>query len=205
LGTATLIGPRLLLTAGHVVFDPRYGGDAVRFEVTIGGNVRQTLTATNWQTTDLWKNQDSKFNDSKRAFSQGDIGVIVLPNAIDLALGVSPLYVETAPKEYLVNSTLNVAGYSAKVPNSEVIYKADTTPFAGGISANYVRRIFYPVATYEGMSGGPVWEFLPNQNRVLRAVHTSLATGYNYGCAITLTGAVFSLIQKWQLDYHPNT
>ena len=40
-GTGTLIGPRLILTAGHVVFDPMWGGDALRFAVTLGGQNRQ--------------------------------------------------------------------------------------------------------------------------------------------------------------------
>ena len=196
-GTGTLVGPRMLLTAGHVVYDPVHGGKPRSFRVTLGNAPRQSFTATNWRTSGKWFKTDSKLSMSKRALSSADVGVVILDNPIDSM--VASLKYETTKTEVINAMTLNVAGYSndaTLIPNTAFFASSRGTTVP---QASY--RMSYPIHTIAGMSGGPVWSRDPSQVRTVRAIHTSLFDGA--GNALRITTSVFRLLQKWQNQFHP--
>lgn len=202
LGTATLIGPRLLLTAGHVVYDPLYGGGASQFEIRLGP-ARSRIVSTEARTTNAWRSHEASGNADQRASSRGDLGVIVLPKPIDLDLGLTPLPFQSAPRARLFEKQLNVAGFWNKRPDPDTLYRAHFRPLAGGMSDAYPWRIFYSVPTVAGMSGGPVWTVSPDgKSRTLWAIHTASFRGF--GTALRLADQAFQLVQGWYNEFHPS-
>lgn len=207
-GTGTLIGPRIILTAGHVVFEPlhgdeQFGGRPLDIVVTLG-STRITLKAVDWRTTNKWINVDSGLpaGDVRRLLSNADVGLVVLQDAIDTQ--VAPLsHVETTPTETLNTATLNVAGYSNQLPDhsrSGTLFGGKTS--GGGVVARAPSRVTYPLETLAGMSGGPVWTFdRASESRTLRGIHTSILNGA--GNALRITSEVFKLVSKWSQEFHP--
>jgi V8-like Glu-specific endopeptidase len=199
-GTGTLIGPRLVLTAGHVVYDPTWGGDALRFLLTLGGPTRYQTSSTVWRTNDVWRNRDALLG-TTRALSGADFGVVVLDAPIDAL--VRPLHVETTPQEAFNAMQLNVAGYP--VPphaNGQTLFGASSPPLPDAFPEFQATRVFYPIQTLAGMSGGPLWDLEPrSQVRTLRGVHTSIVQGI--GSALRITNNVLALIHQWQHQFRP--
>ena len=195
-GSAALIGPRVLLTAGHVVYDPRLGNAARHFSIAIGGRPRRILYANLWQTTGRWIKKDSHLDDFGRAQSLADVGVIILDEPIDV---VTPLFpVETTPREPLGAMRLNVAGYRAQTPpNPKRIYRASFVP-----TRLTKTRMYYPVRTIGGMSGAPIYQFISGQ-RTIRAIHTSHVN--HFGNGLRITTAIFNLITQWLAEFHPSS
>src|SRR5947209_7851114 len=58
-GTGTLIGPRVVLTAGHVVYDPSQGGKASSFAIRFGGPNGPSAYSQESYTTTQWRDNDS--------------------------------------------------------------------------------------------------------------------------------------------------
>lgn len=198
-GTGTLVGRRLLLTAGHVVFDPAKGGKPHQFIVTIGRAPRITISATGWLTTSEWAKTDSKLfrnagQRALRALSSYDMGAVVLnrPLTSPTMLPVKPV----DPLSGLNGVPATVAGYSTKkglFPNTALI-----AALSGSNMQSAPGRLRYPVATVGGMSGGPVWTFQSN-TRSIRAIHTSKYR--QQGNALILNAALLEYIQRWQRKF----
>src|SRR5689334_13012945 len=55
IGTGTLIDPRAILTAAHVVFDPTRGGRPSKFEIFFGGGATATAAGTNGRYLQEWE------------------------------------------------------------------------------------------------------------------------------------------------------
>lgn len=198
-GTGTLIGPRVVLTAGHVVFDGLKGGYASAWRVTLGGADEHIMQATVARTTRQWMRNDA-YAAPENAESAFDFGVVVLPDPVDVA--ISPVPLETMRSEVLRSRMLNVAGFPAAQYSRGQLYGTKSVPVAVKKS-----RIFYPISTKRGMSGGPVYDSVKPSGaaapeRTLRAIHTSFSRGY--GCGLRITPSVLQLVRKWLTEFAPS-
>ena len=190
-GTGTLIAPRLILTAGHNIFDYVRGGFAQSVEATLGAQPRVRVQAQTMRTTRQWVEQDSRIQLGTSAF---DFGVVVLREPLDS--NIRPLRAETTDGKVLREMLLNVAGYPASDLGS--LYGARSKPD----SINDT-RIFYPIETYPGMSGGPVFDYdAASGVRTIRGIHTAWPPGL-LPTALRITENVLSLIMAWQGEFRP--
>jgi V8-like Glu-specific endopeptidase len=207
IGTGTLIAPRLILTAGHIVYDAQQGGKAVSIDVRFGGS--EALTFPRLTEVDFpveWRQPRSSLDNS--LVSPVDIGVIVLPEPIDRF--VRPVPFQTASDTMLAGMSLNVGGYPAVPPQGArgTLWGRNFGLLQGAsVLGDFARyesfRLFYPVATLGGMSGGPVYDFDPaSQARTLRGIHTSFVDGFA-ASALRITEGIFQLIQQWVMTFRP--
>lgn len=205
-GTGSLIGPRLVLTAGHIVFDPLQGGKARDFVVRFGGPAGLACRTRQAETTTQWRDRDAYADVS--SVSAFDVGVIVLPEAVDRY--VAPLPFQTASDSMLAGMTLNVAGYPAYPAEMRgTLYGGRFHLLQDGalpaIAASLESfRLFYPAATVPGMSGGPVYDFDPVSGiRTLRGIHTSSPPWIGLGSALRIAENIYELLLEWTAAYRP--
>jgi V8-like Glu-specific endopeptidase len=207
IGSGTLIAPRLVLTAGHIVYDSHQGGQAVSITVRFAGS--QALTFAGLTQVDFpveWRQPRSNLDTS--LVSPVDIGVIVLPQPIDRF--VTPMPFQTASDTMLTGMSMNIGGYPAFPPSGPrgALWGRNFGLLQGpsvlGELAQYESfRLFYPVATLPGMSGGPVYDYdADSQTRTLRGVHTSFIDGF-CASALRVTEGIYQLIQHWVTTYRP--
>jgi V8-like Glu-specific endopeptidase len=207
IGTGSLIAPRVILTAAHMVYDPSQGGQAVSVDVTFGGpqgRKYQNLNRVDFPVE--WRNPRDSLDTS--LVSPVDIAVIILPQPIDRF--ITPVPFQTASDTMLTGMLLNVGGYPAFPPqgprgtlwgNDFNILQDGSLP--AGLTQYEGFRLFYPVRTLGGMSGGPVYNFDAASNtRTLRGVHTSFLDGVG-GSALRIDEDIFQLIQHWVTTYRP--
>jgi glutamyl endopeptidase len=147
-GTGWFVAPKLLITAGHCVFDRnQMGGQAREITITPGRNRDEkpfgTQKSSRFSTLDLWhRDQNPDF----------DIAAIHLDKPFDSLGGA--FQVGSFLDDELKNFFVNVSGYPASPGDGQEQWWAknrirDVTP----------RRIFYDVDTSGGQSGGPVYIF----------------------------------------------
>lgn len=188
-GTGTLIDPRIVLTAGHVVYDHFRGGRADFVDVTLGNENRSTIKVAgrDLHTTKQWVDTDSSFKSPTSSF---DFAVVVLPAPVQDT--VTPLRFEATENAQIQSMIVNVAGYPAQ-------FYADMYGAHAGalLQSDLPFRFFYPIATLPGMSGGPVFS-LEQDSYVIRGIHTSLVG--TQGCALRITNNVAGLLQTWIRD-----
>lgn len=190
-GTGCLIGPRVILTAGHVVYDYYRGGWASLISVTMGANPRFTISTSIVRTTQHWVDVDSRTRPLESAV---DYGVVVLSQAVDMQ--VRPLAAETASGTMLGSRVLNHAGY----PSTEngTLYGARAKPVEVTET-----RIAYPIQTLPGQSGGPVYDYDPaTKVRTVRGIHTSFIPEKG-GSAVRINEGVKRLIDQWLMEFRP--
>jgi V8-like Glu-specific endopeptidase len=201
-GTGCLIGPRVVLTAGHVVYDPSKGGYATAVDVTFGG--RTTPPTSAYLTTTQWQNTDS--TSSLAALSAFDVAVILLPEAIDSAVPV--VQFQTASDQMLAGMSLSLVGYPIDPPETlGRLYGAQSPPLLGaalpdGLAGLTDSRLFYPIESREGLSGGPVYDVHPQTKIItVRGVHSGEVTGIGKG--VRINDNIFRLLTQWLLDHQP--
>jgi V8-like Glu-specific endopeptidase len=191
LGTGTLIHPRLILTAGHVLFDKDLGRPD-QVEVRLGGYVPEGRTAEWYESTREWQDRDSRGSEPAPT---SDFGVIRLgvdqPIPPDVARAAVPVVTDDLEVDHL---TLCVVGFPAEDGRLGNLYGASNRAYPGEVARNGT-HFQYEVDTYEGMSGGPVYS-LDASNRVLvRGVHTMMFEGV--GTALRITNTVADVIREW--------
>jgi V8-like Glu-specific endopeptidase len=207
IGTGSLIAPRLVLTAAHMVYDPDQGGQALSVAVTFGGpqgRTYQNLTRVDFPVE--WRSPRDALDTS--LVSPVDIAVVVLPQPIDRF--ITPVPFQTASDTMLTGMLLNVGGYPAFPPQGPrgQLWGNDFNLLQdSALPANLAQdgsfRLFYPVRTLGGMSGGPVYDFDAASNtRTIRGVHTSFLDGIG-GSALRINEDIFQLIQYWVTTYRP--
>lgn len=185
IGTGWLVGPRILLTAGHVVYMADQGGWAQQIEIIPGRDGLNfpfgSCIATDFRSVQGWtQNRDSNF----------DYGAILLPaeNRLGDQLGWFGYQVHT--DEELAGFNINVSGYPGDKP--------DGTQWlmSGPIKTVNERTFVYDIDTAGGQSGGPVWiTFEGDDGRYGVGVHTNGALSGN--SATRIVQDMFDNVIAW--------
>jgi V8-like Glu-specific endopeptidase len=193
IGTGTLIDPRGILTAAHVIFDPTRGGPADRFEVTFGRGATATADGSKGRVIPEWIS--AGVLDPISAY---DLGVILLDKPVN--------NVPVADFSPSVNTDLwghntNVVGY----PIRSDFWDGDDHALAGGEGLPVdmgppqdaqVYRVAYPTVSLGGMSGGPVYRSDElSTGMKIRAVNTSVYNDNGNGLIIYSSLALW--INSW--------
>jgi glutamyl endopeptidase len=188
LGTAWLVGPRLLLTAGHCVYMSDEGGWVREIEVIPGRDADQrpfgSAMARDFRSVTGWtQDGDSNY----------DYGAILLPEDSKYGEQLGWFGYASRGDDYLRGITVNLSGYPGDGGPAHV----DGTQWFDTRTIEEVqeRQITYVADTYGGQSGAPVWETTSDGSRYGVAVHTFGTAVHNGGTRIT--GDVFDNIVLW--------
>jgi glutamyl endopeptidase len=181
-GTGWFIGPKAVMTAGHVVYSAANGGWARSIEVIPGmdGTSRPfgSQVGTSFRSVAGWtSNNDPEY----------DYGAIILPNA-SLGNTVGWFGFAALSDAELQNLLVNNAGYPGDKPFGTLWFNAGT------ITQVTTRRLFYMIDTFGGQSGSCIWRFA-NETRQAVGIH-----GYG-GCpnkAVRITTPVFNNMLAWK-------
>lgn len=181
-GTGWFIGPRTVMTAGHVVFSAASGGWARRIEVIPGMDAASrpfgSQVGTSFRSVTGW---------TSSADPERDYGAIILPNN-NLGNAVGYFGFASLPDSELQNLFTNTSGYPGDKPFGTQWFNAGT------ITQVTARRLSYMLDTFGGQSGSAVWR-LKNGVRHGVGVH-----GYG-GCpnkAVRITSPVFDNMLAWK-------
>jgi glutamyl endopeptidase len=191
IGTGWLVGPRTVITAGHVVYMHNQGGWARRIEVIPGrdGATRPfgSCNATSFRSVKGWTTKKKRSH---------DYGAIILPS--NCRYGDRLGYFGYANLSYfsLLGLKVNNSGYpgdggkaGSQRETGSQWFMARRIKFVTG------RRLIYNMDTVGGNSGGPVWR-LKNGKRHVVGIHTN---GSPLGNSATrIVKAVFNNIKKWK-------
>jgi len=200
-GTGFMVGPRLLLTAGHNVYDHEHGyGMMQRIDVypCLNGSLINPpippvrLTQTNFHTIPEWVNNGGNNPDY-------DYAAMFLPHNV---LGTQLGWLACAK---LFNATLQGllvgnAGYPIDCPAQATLCPTHGTTmwFSCGNITNVSPNTFrHNIDTNHGSSGSPVFANLTSNqlSETVVGIHTNGYPAYNV--ATRITDLVFVNIQRW--------
>lgn len=187
-GTGWLLGPQIVITAGHCVFDPDSGEffDSVEVIAGMNGPQRpfgsQRVARQKLRASEAWKQSGSM---------AADYGAIILDRPFESPSGVQPATFGVAVLSDLELESLNVntAGYPGDRPLGQQWFNG------GRIRSVSPTRLSYMIDTVGGQSGSAVWRRLANGQRQAIGIH-------NYGgCpnrCTRITSQVFSDLRAWR-------
>jgi V8-like Glu-specific endopeptidase len=181
--SGALIGPRLVLTAGHCLFSPALGRAPARVRVAAGRRDRDTMpygaiVSQRYYVPVPYTAPPGARSGDRR---EHDYGLVVLPRPFPRIMRFMPLRALSTPEvERLRHRALiTIAGYPADRPIGTMWRHTErlkrVTP----------RRLFYTVDTCPGHSGSPIWYQAANGPNIL-GVHTSGMLdeqGRSFGCS----------------------
>ncbi len=186
LGSAAVVGPRTLITAGHCVYMASQGGFVREIQCSPGRNGDQkpygTMNASRVWTVRGWtvhKHPDCDYAAIilPRPLSAQDIGWFGFANLGDIEL---------------MSSRLNMSGYPGDKPMG-------TQWFHGRVAKSVTaRRIFYDIDSMGGQSGSPVWLKRPDGKRYMVGIHTTGAPTGN--SAVRINQQVFNNLKNWRAN-----
>jgi V8-like Glu-specific endopeptidase len=185
IGTGWFVGPRLLVTAGHVVFIKNSGvpgrdGWVKSIDVVPGRNGSEqpfgAVTSRRFHTVKGWTDDaDEKY----------DYGAIVL----DEPLGDQTGWFAFASYADLAGVRGNISGYPADKPAGTQWYDSRV------IDSVSDRKVFYDIDTFGGQSGSAVYRIIDGQ-RVAFGVHAD--GGARVNSATRINRFVFDNITAWK-------
>lgn len=188
IGTGWFIGPRTLITAGHVVNIRGSGvagrdGWVRRIQVMPGRNGASlpygTVTSTSFRSVSGWtgSNGDENF----------DYGAIILPVNTGITTGWFGFGNYTDAE--LLASVGNISGYPGDKPSGTQWYDARR------IASVNSRKVYYDIDTAGGQSGSAVYRIV-NGSRYAFAIHAYGGGSTNSGTRIN--SAVFNNLVAWK-------
>lgn len=182
-GTGWLAGPRLVVTAGHVVYIHNRGGWARSIEVIPGVNGLDrpfgSALCDRFHCVSGWTaQQDGDF----------DYGAIVLPAASPYGQKLGYLGFATLEAPALEDAPVNIAGYPSDKPPGTLWYHARR------LERIEPRLLYYNIDTAGGQSGAPAWAQAQGQ-RLVVGVHTGGAITGN--SAVRIDPVVFDTLSAW--------
>lgn len=184
IGTAWLVGPRTLITAGHCVYIHDRGGWASSIEVIPGRNAADrpfgSCVTSSFRSVVGW---------TQRRLRTHDYGAIILPE--DCAFGEQLGYfgIANLGDSALNQLTVNLSGYPGDKPPGTQWFHARRI---AGVSPTVLT---YDIDTAGGQSGAPVWR-LRNGERHVIGIHTNGSPTGN--SATRINNAVHDNIVRWR-------
>ena len=185
IGTGWFVGPRILITAGHVVHIkgsnvPGRDGWVKRISVMPGRNGSNlpfgSTTANHFWSVVGWTNNGDE---------EYDYGAIVLGESLGDRTG----WFGFGNWPNLDNVGANISGYPGDKPTGTQWYAARN------IASASTRKVFYDIDTAGGQSGSAVYRF-HNGGRYGVAIHAYGGARVNSGTRIN--GPVFNNIKAWK-------
>jgi V8-like Glu-specific endopeptidase len=184
IGTAWLVAPRLMLTAGHCVYMHDHGGWASSIEIIPGRNGSErpfgSCFALSYRSTNGW------VDDHDREY---DYAALLLPEDCRYGDQLGWFGRQVRSDAELANVTLNLSGYPGDKPTGTQWRHTKTIKSLSG------RVITYEIDTFGGQSGAPVWLFIPGQGRFGVGIHTNGSLAGN--SATRITADVEANIAAW--------
>ncbi|MBI4675561.1 MAG: serine protease [Chloroflexi bacterium] len=184
-----MIGPDMIATAGHCLYYGSFGGWAESITAYPGRNGANapfgSFAARYWSVPNRWIN--------KRATGM-DYGVIQLDTPIGNTVGYFG-YRYTDKENFFPGRAAAVGGY----PGDKINEQANTQwTMQGQISNAQPRRLFYPMDTYAGQSGAPLYGRWNNRcNPCGFGIHTyGVGGGWTENSATRITDRVFNFFQS---------
>ena len=187
IGTGFLIGPRTVITAGHVVYMHKHGGWAKSIEVIPGRNGSSkpygSCKTSHFHSVKGWTKKKKRIN---------DYGAIILPK--NCKLGNKVGYFGYAKYSFfkLLGLKVNLSGYPGDKPSGTQWWHCRK------IKLVTARTLVYNIDTAGGQSGSPVWKY-KNGKRYVVGIHTN---GSKFGNSATrITSAVYKNLKNWKNKY----
>lgn len=188
IGTGWIAGPRLIITAGHCVFDS-FINEWMKEIVVIPGR--------NGDVEPFGRYVSGKFCSMERWTSAGDenydIGAIFLSEDLDSSLGSFAF--GSYPDSDLSSQMINISGYPICTVGEEQMHHANR------INSITTHKLYYDVDTEGGQSGSPIW-FYPNgaTEPVVVGVHSNGAgRSLKANSGVKITPALASKISEWRM------
>lgn len=187
IGTGFLVGPRTVITAGHVVYMHSRGGWAKSIEVIPGRNAASrpfgSCTTSRFHSVKGWTQSRNR---------NYDYGAIILPANCKFGNRLGYFGFGNYSDTSLRNLTVNLSGYPGDKP-------AGTQWWHARRIVNLNSRVLtYNIDTFGGQSGSPVW-FYRNGKRYVVGIHTN---GSRVGNSATrLSKPVYDNLVRWKNAY----
>lgn len=186
IGTGWLVGPRTVITAGHVVYIHSRGGWVRSIEVMPGrdGDSQPlgACTATSFRSVKGW---------TKKKKRSHDYGAIMLPSDCQLGARLGFFGFANLSQFSLLGLNVNLSGYPGDKPVGTQWWHARRVKWVTG------RTLVYNIDTAGGQSGSPVWR-LKDGKRHAVGIHTNGSSSGN--SATRITEPVFDNIKKWKAE-----
>jgi len=187
IGTGWFIGPRTLITAGHVVYITNSGvpgrdGWVKRIQVMPGRNGSKlpygSVTSTSFRSVTGW---------TQGGGENYDYGAIILPKPLGDTVGWFGFGVFSDAD--LKASMANISGYPGDQPSGTQWYDARK------VDSVNTRKVYYDIDTYGGQSGSAVYRII-NGGRYAVAIHAYGGPTTNSGTRIVTP--VFNNMVVWK-------
>ena len=192
IGTGWFAGPKTIITAGHCVYHPNFGGWANEIKIYPGrygsnfpfpqnSDFQKPIVSTQFDSVEGW------VTDLNTDF---DLAVIHLSEPVGNETGWFSIAVkdEAALSDLLVN----VSGYPADRDFGRYQYFA-----ASKIAEVKPSRFFYTADTYGGQSGAPVWYQDEAARPVVIGIHSYGVGTFTLNSATRINADVFQVIKGW--------
>ncbi|MBS0186012.1 MAG: trypsin-like serine protease [Proteobacteria bacterium] len=188
-GTATLISPYCLITAGHCLLYKRKFPKSIRCALGMSGGVAKDISSVN-----------SFYVHPKYLESENpdyDIGIIRIGEPFGKKYGAMSL--RELDRQELMEMRVNVTGYPSQRKFTEILFdrlSSSMYTMDGEIRAVTDHKIYYEVDTSGGQSGSGVW--IPNQEKAVEciAVHTT-GDKVNGNGAVRINQESGQIIGEW--------
>lgn len=187
-GTGWIAGPRLIITAGHCLFEKNWlKGWATKINVYPGrsstSNGDTFFSSTHFKAPEKWVGEcDENF----------DYGAIILTEDIGLSYG--HFSSSTFGDADLMNHMINISGYPATKLGETQLHHENR------VNSVSPTKIYYDVDTEGGQSGSPIWIYEEGSNNpVVIGVHSYGAGNAAAGnSGVRITEEIIKFIEKWR-------